>query len=107
MKDLTECKPAVLSFTIAASERKRTRKEPEPEKQGAEKGTVEQGTPEKAKISQLGVEEAEAMELAAGSMGPKVQAAARFARRTGKVAAIGSLADIADIVAGRAGTRVG
>ena len=65
------------------------------------------GTPEKAKISQLGVEEAEAMELAAGSMGPKVQAAARFARRTGKVAAIGSLADIADIVAGRAGTRVG
>lgn len=49
MKDLTECKPAVLSFTLAASERKRTRKEPEPEKQGAEKGTVEKGTVEKAK----------------------------------------------------------
>ncbi|MGY6240682.1 carbamate kinase [Burkholderia ambifaria] len=44
--------------------------------------------------------------FAAGSMGPKVQAAIEFVRRTGRDAAIGSLADIAAIVAGRAGTRV-
>ncbi|MBR8063685.1 carbamate kinase [Burkholderia ambifaria] len=44
--------------------------------------------------------------FAAGSMGPKVQAAIEFVRQTGRDAAIGSLADIAAIVAGRAGTRV-
>ncbi|WP_175702623.1 carbamate kinase [Burkholderia ambifaria] len=44
--------------------------------------------------------------FAAGSMGPKVQAAIEFVRQTGRDAAIGALADIAAIVAGRAGTRV-
>lgn len=39
-------------------------------------------------------------------MGPKVQAACEFVRATGKPAVIGSLADIADIVQGRAGTRI-
>ena len=39
-------------------------------------------------------------------MGPKVEAACGFARRTGKEAVIGSLADIEDIVRGTAGTRV-
>jgi carbamate kinase len=39
-------------------------------------------------------------------MGPKVEAAARFAAKTGRRAAIGSLADIAAIVAGTAGTNV-
>ncbi|MBR8180917.1 carbamate kinase [Burkholderia ambifaria] len=48
----------------------------------------------------------EELGFAAGSMGPKVQAAIEFVRRTGRDAAIGSLADIAAIVAGRAGTRV-
>jgi carbamate kinase len=45
-------------------------------------------------------------EFAAGSMGPKVEAATRFAAKTGHRAAIGSLADIAGIVAGNAGTNV-
>jgi len=45
-------------------------------------------------------------QFAAGSMGPKVQAAARFAAKTGNRAAIGSLADIAQIVAGKAGTNI-
>jgi carbamate kinase len=44
--------------------------------------------------------------FAAGSMGPKVQAACEFARNTGKVAVIGSLADIQAIVQGKAGTRI-
>lgn len=42
----------------------------------------------------------------AGSMGPKVQAAVQFVERTGKRAAIGSLADIEHIVAGTAGTNI-
>jgi carbamate kinase len=46
------------------------------------------------------------MDLPAGSMGPKVQAACSFARNTGNEAVIGSLADIAKIVYGTAGTRV-
>ena len=39
-------------------------------------------------------------------MGPKVQAVINFVKATGKDAAIGSLAQIQDIVAGKAGTRV-
>jgi carbamate kinase len=39
-------------------------------------------------------------------MGPKVQAACEFARNTGKVAVIGSLANIEAIVQGKSGTRV-
>jgi hypothetical protein len=39
-------------------------------------------------------------------MGPKVEAATRFTTKTGRRAAIGSLTDIAGIVAGKAGTNV-
>jgi carbamate kinase len=46
------------------------------------------------------------MEFAAGSMGPKVEAACEFVRATGGVAGIGALADAAAILDGRAGTRV-
>ena len=42
----------------------------------------------------------------AGSMGPKVEAAAAFVEETGKRAAIGSLEEIAEIVAGEAGTII-
>jgi carbamate kinase len=44
--------------------------------------------------------------FAAGSMGPKVQAACRFANATGKRAAIGALADLELILAGEAGTTI-
>ena len=47
-----------------------------------------------------------AMSFAAGSMGPKVDAACRFATSTGKTAAIGALADLAPIIAGQAGTTI-
>jgi carbamate kinase len=47
-----------------------------------------------------------ALGLPAGSMGPKVEAAAWFATETGGRAAIGSLADAADVLAGRSGTTV-
>jgi len=46
------------------------------------------------------------LNLPAGSMGPKVEAACGFARTTGKEAIIGSLTQIADMVHGAAGTRV-
>ena len=42
----------------------------------------------------------------AGSMGPKVEAAIRFARSSGKKAVIGSLDRIEEMLAGRAGTEV-
>ncbi len=67
---------------------------------------VDWGTDKSRKISQATVEELEAYEFAPGSMGPKVEAACTFVRETGKRAAIGSLADIEDIVAGVAGTIV-
>jgi carbamate kinase len=45
-------------------------------------------------------------QFAAGSMGPKVEAACRFAAKTGKPAAIGALPDLSRIIAGEAGTTV-
>jgi carbamate kinase len=48
-----------------------------------------------------------ARRFAPGSMGPKVEAACRFAEATGRDAAIGALADAARVLAGEAGTRVG
>lgn len=47
-----------------------------------------------------------AFDFAAGSMGPKVDAACQFAKRTGKAAAIGALADLSEIVAGSKGTTI-
>jgi carbamate kinase len=46
------------------------------------------------------------MSFSAGSMGPKVDAAARFVEATGGRAAIGALSDIEAIIDGRAGTQV-
>ena len=51
-------------------------------------------------------EELRDLDFAAGSMGPKVEAAVRFVEATGKRAAIGALADIEKIVEGQAGTSV-
>jgi len=46
------------------------------------------------------------MSFAAGSMGPKVEAACRFVAATGKPAVIGALPDLRRIIAGEAGTTV-
>jgi carbamate kinase len=64
------------------------------------------GTAAQHRIDRIGVDELAGREFAAGSMGPKVEAAARFVRHTGKRAAIGALGDIEAIVAGTAGTNV-
>jgi carbamate kinase len=42
----------------------------------------------------------------AGSMGPKVEAAATFARSSGKPAVIGSLENLTSMLAGDGGTRI-
>ena len=67
---------------------------------------IDYGKPTQKAIAQAHPDELERLGFAAGSMGPKVQAACEFARHTGKVAVIGSLSDIEAIVQGKAGTRV-
>jgi carbamate kinase len=64
------------------------------------------GTPEQRKLDRVTPGELRARPFAAGSMGPKVDAAARFVEATGKRAAIGALDEIEQIVEGRAGTTV-
>jgi carbamate kinase len=64
------------------------------------------GQPNQRLLSQIQPVEARDMNLAAGSMGPKVQAAVEFAETTGKRAAIGSLDQIDGLVAGTAGTTI-
>ncbi|MGA8137714.1 carbamate kinase [Pseudomonas sp. MWU12-2037] len=67
---------------------------------------VDWGQPSQKAIIQAHPDDLEKLGFAAGSMGPKVQAACEFARHTGKAAVIGSLADIEAIVQGKAGTRI-
>jgi carbamate kinase len=64
------------------------------------------GTDEARPLEEIGVEEARGLELAAGSMGPKVEAAADFAAERGGPAGIGRLEDAGAILRGEAGTRV-
>ena len=63
-------------------------------------------TPQQRRLDWTTPEELAGHQFAAGSMGPKVEAASRFAAKTGQRAAIGALADITSIVAGQAGTNV-
>jgi len=64
------------------------------------------GEPDQRRLDRVTPDELAGHDFAAGSMGPKVEAAIGFAAMTGKRAAIGSLADISAIVAGKAGTNV-
>ena len=64
------------------------------------------GTSDQRRLGQVTPAQLREEQFAAGSMGPKVDAAARFVEATGKRAAVGSLADIEQIVAGTAGTQI-
>ena len=64
------------------------------------------GTADQRRIDRATPEELRAMELPAGSMGPKVDAAVSFVEATGKTAAIGALDQIEQMVQGKAGTQV-
>ena len=57
-------------------------------------------------ITQGSIAEMRALEWAAGSMGPKIEAACRFAERTGRPARIGGLEHAADVLSGRSGTHI-
>ena len=67
---------------------------------------VDWGKPTQRAIRRASPEALASMSFAAGSMGPKVQAACRFVAATGRKAAIGALADVNRILAGQAGTTV-
>jgi carbamate kinase len=64
------------------------------------------GTPEQRRLGKVTPSELRELPFAAGSMGPKVEAAIRFVEATGNRAAIGGLSEIEAIVAGDAGTQV-
>jgi carbamate kinase len=64
------------------------------------------GTSDAVRIDRTTPAELRSLRFAAGSMGPKVEAACRFVEATGGTAAIGSLEDAVRIVAGEAGTAV-
>ena len=63
------------------------------------------GTEDARRIERTTPDEIEKYEFAAGSMGPKVEAAADFVSRTGQRAVIGALADIPAMGEGTAGTQ--
>jgi carbamate kinase len=66
------------------------------------------GSPEQEELRSLTAVEAEELlpDLAAGSIGPKVEASIAFARATRRDALITSAAVLEDALAGRAGTRI-
>ena len=64
------------------------------------------GKPTQRKLEQISAADLKNHSFAAGSMGPKVNAAIQFVENTGQRSAIGSLEDIEQIVEGKAGTNV-
>ena len=72
----------------------------------AEAVYLDWGTPTQRAIRRANPAALTDIGFAAGSMGPKVDAACRFAQETGKKAAIGALADLAQIISGEAGTTI-
>src|SRR3954467_5481370 len=67
---------------------------------------VDWGKPDQRAIGITTPAEVASLDLPAGSMGPKVEAAAAFVRRTGKRSAIGTLAQLGGVVAWEQGTRL-
>ena len=69
-------------------------------------GKPEQRALGRTTASALSAHASDAQAFAAGTMGPKVEAALQFVQATGKRVAIGSLADIEALLAGSAGTQI-
>ena len=64
------------------------------------------GTPSAHPLGAVSVDDLDGHTFAAGSMGPKVEAACHFVRQSGHIAVIGALDDLAGILAGDNGTRI-
>jgi carbamate kinase len=67
---------------------------------------VDFGTKKQRAIRAAHPDALEALDFAAGSMGPKVLGACQFVRETGHQSAIGQLSELTDIMTGKAGTLV-
>ena len=67
---------------------------------------LDRGTPNQRPLRKVTPQALAQHDFAAGSMGPKVEAACRFVLATGKRAMIGSLEHIEEMLAGTAGTEV-
>ena len=67
---------------------------------------LDRGTPQQRAIAAASPEQLARFTFPAGSMGPKVEAACRFASETGNPAVIGALADLPGLIDGTAGTRI-
>jgi carbamate kinase len=65
------------------------------------------GTELQRELGSVSVGDLEALTFPDGSMGPKVEACCHFVRVTGHRAAIGALGELAEVIAGRAGTQIG
>jgi carbamate kinase len=65
------------------------------------------GTPDQRRIDAATPESLAGLDLVAGSMGPKVEAAVDFVEATGCRAVIGALDDLPAILDGRGGTVIG
>ncbi len=68
---------------------------------------VDYGMPDARRLDRAHPDQLQGRHFAAGSMGPKLAAACRFVRETGRPAAIGRLEDAAAVLQGVAGTRIG
>ncbi len=66
----------------------------------------DRGSPDQRPIAGAAPAELRGMSFAADSIGPKVEAACRFASTTGRPAAIGALGDLERLARGEAGTQV-
>ena len=67
---------------------------------------IDWGTPAQRAVVAAHPDALRPLDLAAGSMGPKAEAAAAFASRTGRPCVIGALDQLPAILAGTSGTRV-
>jgi carbamate kinase len=72
----------------------------------AEAVCIDWGRPTQRAIRRAAPSALAGLSFSARSMGPKVEAARRFAASTGKPAAIGALADLQRIIVGEAGTTI-
>jgi carbamate kinase len=64
------------------------------------------GTPQERRIKQAPAGVFAKMDFAKGSMGPKIYASCRFVKHSKKFAAIGKLAEVNEMLHGKAGTRI-
>src|SRR4051812_29832581 len=67
---------------------------------------VDWGKPDQRAIGITSPSDVAALDLPAGAMGPQVEAAAGVVQRTGRRAAIGTLAELRGVVAGDLGTQI-